>query len=178
MDLKVLVVFPDKPALRKVAEQIASGCRVAGAHAEAMAVEKAHNADLAQYGLVFIGFRATRFSLSSATLRFLREKKQQLSGKPVAAFFTIGAFSGKKPVERALHALESAGTSVKNTLSLHLQGPLSLLGKGHVKSIDIIRAEAFGERTVNYFTGTRVTRRSEKQAIHGYNRQMQKHQQR
>jgi len=169
MDLKTLVLYsPGKPALHKAAQHIEKGCTIAGAHAELLPYGKAMHADLSGFGIIFLGFSATRFGAAPDALSFLKEHKTPLSGKPVAAFFTIGAFAGKKPVERALAEIEQAGAISKNTLSLHLQGPLSLIGRGHLRSIDLIRAEAFSERTVNYLTGTRVIKTSEKHAIKGY----------
>ncbi len=171
MELKALVLFsPGKAALHKAAQHVEKGCKIAGAHAEILPYDKARHvvADLSGFGIIFIGFHATRFGAAHDALSFLKEHKASLSAKPVAVFFTLGAFAGKKQVERALAEIDATGAIVKNTLSLHLQGPLALIGRGHLRSIDLIRAEAFSERTVNYLTGTRVVKTSEKHAIKGY----------
>jgi hypothetical protein len=42
------------------------------------------------------------------------------------------------------------------------------LGKGGLEELDFVRAQAFGERTVNHFCGKRVTQPSEKARIAGY----------
>ncbi len=171
MAVKVLVVHSNSETSRQVAQQIANGAKISGAEAGIADAEKAKSLDLAQYAMIFIGFHGTRFGLNAESLSFCRHAK--LDSKPVAAFFTLGALSGKKPVELALKALEEKGAHAKNTLTLHLEGPLSFLGKGTLKPIDLIRAEAFGERSINYLTGTRVSKASEKHAIKGYKKQEQ-----
>lgn len=99
----------------------------------------------------------------------LQAHASEWKARNVALFGLCSSSQGSKKKFKELAAkFDSLGANVKNTIALYLKGPLSFLGNGRLEEIDFVRAEAFGERTTNYFTGHRVFQPSEKARIAGY----------
>ena len=169
---RVLILFHDDGGrLAQIARCVYAGAQKAGVE-----------------DCVLLSFSQVRYSggqqpLNSFDLIFLQADFAKLFSKKAAAEIPLDALEGRNVAVYGLcsnsHSskqrfkdfvarLESAGVTVKNTLMLHVKGLLSFAGRGALDEIDFIRAEAFGERTTNYFTGRRVAMQSEKARISGY----------
>jgi len=100
---------------------------------------------------------------------FAQTKGFAWGGRNVAPFAVCSNSKQSREAFKQVAAdFERRGAVVRNTLTLNVKGNLSFLGKGRLEEIDFARAQAFGERTVNYFVGKRVTQPSEKAKIAGY----------
>ncbi|MFQ5405558.1 MAG: hypothetical protein ACE5DI_00160 [Candidatus Micrarchaeia archaeon] len=166
MDKKpaVFIVRSEKKVQEQAAQAIAAGCKTAGASTSILTAKKAGAPQVSENDFVFIGTHISVTGVKKDALQFIQNAP--LKDKPVALFLT-SAFSIKKAV-RAVNLLKKKGALVKNTLFMQVKGPLALLGRGKLEEIDLSRAEAFGERTINYLTGTKIKKKSEKESIKGY----------
>jgi len=100
---------------------------------------------------------------------FEQTKGFDWNGRNVAPFAVCSnSAQSREAFKQVAVEFGKRGATVRNTLTLNVKGKLSFLGKGRLEEIDFARAQAFGERTVNYFVGKRITQPSEKAKIAGY----------
>ena len=167
---RALVLFHDDGGkLAQIARSIYTGAQTSGAEAVLLSYSQmkySGGQPLENFDLLFV----------EADFSGLFRKKTPadvpinvLAQRNVAVFGVCSnSHSSKQAFKDYVSKLETNGAHVKNTLMLHLKGPLSFAGNGSLDEIDFVRADAFGERTTNYFTGRRVKQFSEKAKIAGY----------
>ncbi len=172
MAVRALVLYFEADArLLPVARAVHAGATIAGAEAALMSYSQwAASGYLPAdgfYDLFFVG--ADLAHMFSKHDLFAQTKGFGWQGRNVAPFALC---SNSKPSRGAFKQVaaefEKRGAVVRNTLTLNVKGNLSFLGKGRLDEVDFVRAQAFGERTVNYYVGKRVTKPSEKAKIAGY----------
>jgi len=163
--MKVLVVYSaghDGEVAAAVAEGAKTACADVG-------LARAGDAPgPAGFDAVFLGFHTVFGALPANARQFV--EKNKWNGAKVAVFSTF-VLSNKAGLRQTEALLAAAGAPVKNTLSLRVRGIGALLGRGTFGPIDLVRAQAFGERSTNVMTGRRIGRTNEKHAIRGYSKQ-------
>jgi len=169
---RVLVLYFEADArLLPVAQAVHAGATVAGAEATLMSygqwVASGYQPSEGFYDLFFV--EADLAHVFSKRDLFAQTKDFNWSGRNVAPFAVCSnSKQSREDFKQVAADFEKRGAVVRNTLTLNVKGNLSFLGKGLLEEIDFARAKAFGERTVNYFVGKRVTQPSEKAKIAGY----------
>jgi len=172
---RVLVLYFEADArLLPVAQAVHAGATVAGAEATLMSygqwVASGYQPSEGFYDLFFV--EADLAHMFSKHDIFAQTKGFAWGGRNVAPFAVCSNSKQSREAFKQVAAdFERRGAVVRNTLTLNVKGNLSFLGKGRLEEIDFARAKAFGERTVNYFIGKRVTQPSEKAKIAGYKKQ-------
>lgn len=182
--MRILIAFASKNrSARKLTGHIAKGCRAAGLEPEVLdlndsyrfldylpirplinRVKRNPTHDLTSFDLIFIGFEIHNASESSKFLDFI--EGNDFSGKRVAIYCSY--YVNRKYLEGIIRRLEGKSAEVFNTLSLKRKGLSAFFGFGDLDENDLIRAEAFAERTVNNTIGRKVWKESEKSQIRGY----------
>ncbi len=170
--VRCLVLFFDDGAdtFKTLAQSVCNGSQKAGGEAALVSYSQWSKSGMSldAFDLIFLEADLTHLlHKNKAFERFLGQSRWP--GRSVA-FFGLCSNSRKSKDEfKALcDRMGASGASVKNTLALAVKGALSFLGRGSLEEIDFVRAEAFGERTTNYFSGRRVSQPSEKARISGY----------
>lgn len=172
MAVRCLVLyFEGDGRLLPVAQAVHAGATLAGAEATLMSYSQWAAAGYSPangfYDLFFV--EADLAHLFSHRDLFGQTKGFDWNGKNVAPFAVCSnSKQSREAVKQVAAEFEKRGSTVRNTLTLNVKGNLSFLGKGRLDEVDFARAQAFGERTVNYFVGKRITQPSEKAKIAGY----------
>jgi menaquinone-dependent protoporphyrinogen IX oxidase len=184
--MQVLIIYASKKgASKKVAQHIAIGCRVTGIEPEIIDLKdslrlfdylhflpfvakgiasKEKIQDLAKYDLIFAGFDIHNLSESSELYNFI--ESNDFLGKKVALFCTY--FTNRKHLDSIAEKFKRKNAEIYNTLSLRRKGVYAYFGLGSTDENDLIRAEAFAERTINNLLGRHITKESEKTQIRNY----------
>ena len=147
----------------EIAAAVAEGAKTAGADVTMAKVGEAPG--LEGFDAVFLGFHTVFGPLPSAMKEFV--EKNEWNDKRAAVFSTY-IFSNRQGLEELQRLLAAKGAVVKNTLSLRVKGAGALFGRGRFDAIDLVRAQAFGERTTNVMAGKKIVKKSEKHSIKGY----------
>jgi len=172
MAVRCLVLYFEADArLLPVAQAVHAGATVAGAEAALMSYSQwaasGYQPSDGFYDLFFAG--AGLASVFSRRDLFAQTAGFDWAGKNVAPFaLCSNSRQSREAFKQVAAEFEKRGAVVRNTLTLNVKGNLSFLGKGRLDEVDFVRAQAFGERTVNYFIGKRITQPSEKAKIAGY----------
>ncbi|MFH1200030.1 MAG: hypothetical protein V1708_03105, partial [Candidatus Micrarchaeota archaeon] len=175
--MRALIVYSSPEGwAKRIATAVALGCAKAGVEAtlqdlaEHKGVEnyppfgglhkkQKIEAQLGDYSIVFVGFEMGAFSESRKIFDFI--DSNDFSGRKVALFCS---FEGKKSaLERAAEMLAARNASVLNTISLRLKGMV----KHTLDETDLVRADAFGERSCNTALSRHVFKENRKAAIEG-----------
>lgn len=164
----VLIISADeRPTTRLLVELVAEGVRIAGFEAVVRSVERCPE-DLAPFKLVFIGYQAP-ILFHQPLSQFLNRFGPKLRGHQIALFNTYSWKFGRYFFKNLQKKMVKLGIEPKHTLSFRRHGGLwALLGGGHLREEDLVRAKAFGERTSNTVYGVRIRKHSEKSRIKGY----------
>ncbi len=182
--MRTLIVFSSKTgSAKRLAEHVIRGCEAAGVEPDRKDLMDSYKLfdylhflpflpegnsglshDLSHYDLIFVGFEIHNLSESSSLRNFIREN--DFRGKKVALFCSY--FLNRKYLQKIVDQFEDKNAHVYNTLSLKRKGLPAFIGLGELTEDDLIRAEAFAERTVNNLLGRRIRKESEKGQIRGY----------
>ncbi len=178
---RVLVVFASPEGFAKqMASAIAEGCRKAGVDAVLLDLGEKKGlqnypwfaglrkkekipADLSAYSLVLIGFESGSLSESRKAFDFM--ESNDWKEKKAAVFCCFE--TRKKALAEAARLLEAKGARVLNTLALKRKGLL----RQQLDELDLVRAQAFGERSANFALEHRVVKTSRKASIRGYKKE-------
>ena len=170
MTIRGLVLyFEGDHRLLPVAQSVHQGATIAGAEAALVSYSQWSAAKYAPdfYDLFFVQVDLAHVFAKRDPLELT--KGFDWRARNVAPFCLCSNSSQSRDAfKHVVSEFEKAGAIVKNTLTLNVKGNLSFLGKGELEETDYARAQAFGERTVNYFIGRRVSQPSEKSKIAGY----------
>ena len=172
MAVRALILYVEGDSrLLPVAQAVHAGATVAGAEAALMSYSQWAAAGYAPangfYDLFFAGADLAHVFPKHGL--FEQAEGFDWRGKNVAPFaLCSNSNQSREAFKQVAAGFGKRGATVRNTLTLNVKGNLSFLGKGRLDEVDFVRAQAFGERTVNYFIGKRVTQPSEKSKIAGY----------
>ena len=182
--MRILIAFASKSkSAELLASHIVEGCRIAGIEPEMLNLGDSYKLfdylpirsllpkskiqmphDLSSYDIIFIGFEIHNASESGKFLDFI--ESHDFSGKRVALFCSY--YVNRKYLDRIVKKLEGRNAQVFNTISLKRKGLSAFIGFGSLDENDLVRAEAFAERTINNTLGRKVRKDSEKSQIKGY----------
>jgi hypothetical protein len=172
MAVRCLVLYFEADArLLPVAQAVHAGATIAGAEATLMSYGQwAASGYLPANGFYDLFFvEADLAHVFSKRDLFEQTKGLDWNGKSVAPFAVCSnSKQSREEFKKVSTEFEKRGAILRNTLTLNVKGNLSFLGKGRLDEVDFARAQAFGERTINYFIGKRVSQPSEKAKIAGY----------
>ncbi|MFA5247442.1 MAG: hypothetical protein WC408_06165 [Candidatus Micrarchaeia archaeon] len=170
MAVRALVLyFEGDSRLLPVAQSVHQGATIAGAEAALISYSQWSAASYVPdfYDLFFVQVDLAHLFAKRNPLELT--KGFEWKGKNVAPFcLCSNSKQSKEAFKKVAADFEARGALVRNTLTLNVKGNLSFLGQGKLEEIDYARAQAFGERTVNYFIGKRISQPSEKAKIAGY----------
>lgn len=184
--MRVLIVFASKKgSARRLAEQIAIGCQNAGITPDIVDLRDSYKFfdylhflpfqakydpketighDIANYDLIFTGFEVHNISENSKLLHFI--ELNDFRNKKVALFCSY--YFHRKYLNLIESRFRARNADVFNTISLKRKGLFAFFGRGVLDENDLVRAQAFAERTINNLLGRRITKDSEKSQIRGY----------
>ncbi|MFH0971257.1 MAG: hypothetical protein V1835_01695 [Candidatus Micrarchaeota archaeon] len=182
--MRILIAYASKKGFAKrLADHIAQGCRAAGVAPDLKDLKDSFKLfdylhfvpflprskasidhDLPHYDLIFIGFEIHNISQSSKLLEFI--EGNDFGGKRVALFCSY--FINRKYLQRVVEKFEKRHAQVYNTISLKRKGLDAFIGLGATDENDLIRAEAFAERTINNLLGRKIFKENEKGQIRNY----------
>ena len=164
--LSVAVAYSSKNGnAKRLAAAISEGCQLAGNGAQSFDLGKPlHEQALAAFDLVFLGFDIPFYSADPRAAALA--KSGALSGKKTALFCSY-SFS-KKPLWEVAGFVTHKGGIVVNSLALKAKCASRLLGGGNLGEVDLPRASAFAERTINNLLNRRVVKDSRKSEIGNY----------
>jgi flavodoxin len=183
--MRILLIYASRiGSSKKLAQSIANGCRTAGIEPEIrdlldsfklfdylhfLPIPKSKAMpgivqDLSTYDLIFLGFEIHNYSSSSKLMEFI--DNNDFNGKKIALFCTY--YINKKYLHKIEEKFRMKNADIFNTISLKRKGLNTFFGFGNLEENDLVRAEAFAERSINNLLGRKITKENEKQQIKGY----------
>ncbi len=184
--MRILIAYASKTgSAKKLADHVALGCKAAGFQPELRDLGDSYalfdylgflrqfrgqgkpssiTHDTSPFDLIFLGFEIHNLSQSNRLLDFIAGN--DFAGKKIALFCSY--YINRKYLQRIEGELRKKDADVSNTLSLKRKGLEAFFGKGGLDENDLVRAEAFAERTINNILGRKIQKESEKGQIRNY----------